>query len=82
MLKQEQCLSCSKPWSKRESATIAECLALREVRSLRKLGHPSIVKLKEVIRENNELFFIFEYMVWPSVSFSRPKCCTQGSPLL
>jgi hypothetical protein len=37
-------------------------MALREVRSLRKLAHPSIVKLKEVIRENDELYFVFEYM--------------------
>lgn len=39
-----------------------ECINLREVKSLRKLNHPNIIKLKEVIRENNELFFIFEYM--------------------
>jgi hypothetical protein len=30
--------------------------------SLKKLNHPNIVKLKEVIRENDELFFVFEYM--------------------
>ncbi|XP_014778588.2 serine/threonine-protein kinase ICK [Octopus bimaculoides] len=39
-----------------------DCVSLREVKSLRKLNHPNIVKLKEVIRENNELYFIFEYM--------------------
>ncbi|KAK3405906.1 hypothetical protein EUGRSUZ_K02126 [Eucalyptus grandis] len=39
-----------------------ECMNLREVKALRKLNHPNIVKLKEVVRENNELFFIFEYM--------------------
>ncbi len=37
--------------------------ALLQVRSLRKLHHPCIVQLKEVIRENDELFFVFEYMV-------------------
>ena len=37
-------------------------MSLREVRSLRKLSHPNIVKLKEVIRENDELFFVFEYL--------------------
>eukprot|EP00955_Chlamydomonas_euryale_P098462 365148-Chlamydomonas_euryale.AAC.2 len=37
-------------------------MALREVKSLRKLNHPCIVKLKEVIRENDELFFVFEFM--------------------
>jgi protein kinase len=39
-----------------------ECMQLREVKSLRKLNHPNVVKLKEVIRENDELFFVFEYM--------------------
>ncbi len=39
-----------------------ECLQLRELKSLKKLNHPNIVKLKEVIRENDELFFVFEFM--------------------
>eukprot|EP00127_Corallochytrium_limacisporum_P005004 Clim_evm27s196 gene=Clim_evmTU27s196 len=39
-----------------------ECMSLREVKSLKKLNHPNIVKLKEVIRESDELHFIFEYM--------------------
>jgi protein kinase len=39
-----------------------ECVQLREVQALRKLNHPNIIKLKEVIRENNDLYFVFEYM--------------------
>lgn len=39
-----------------------ECTNLREVKSLRKMNHPNIVKLKEVIRENDILYFVFEYM--------------------
>jgi protein kinase len=39
-----------------------ECVKLREVASLRKLIHPNIVKLKEVIRENDELHLVFEHM--------------------
>lgn len=39
-----------------------ECLNLREVKSLRKLNHPNVVKLKEVIRENDMLYFVFEFM--------------------
>ena len=37
-------------------------MALREVKSLRKLNHPNVVKLKEVIRENDELHLVFEFM--------------------
>eukprot|EP01012_Entosiphon_sulcatum_P041313 TRINITY_DN55147_c0_g1_i1.p1 TRINITY_DN55147_c0_g1~~TRINITY_DN55147_c0_g1_i1.p1 ORF type:complete len:395 (+),score=73.33 TRINITY_DN55147_c0_g1_i1:74-1258(+) len=39
-----------------------ECLQLREIISLRKLNHANIIKLREVIRENNELYFVFEFM--------------------
>ncbi|KAL4341274.1 hypothetical protein GQ457_08G024590 [Hibiscus cannabinus] len=39
-----------------------ECVNLREVKSLQKMNHPNIVKLKEVIRENDILFFVFDYM--------------------
>ncbi|KAM0065702.1 putative protein-serine/threonine kinase CMGC-RCK family [Helianthus debilis subsp. tardiflorus] len=46
-----------------EYKTNEECMNLREVKSLTKiLNHPNIVKLKEIIRENNRLFLIFEYM--------------------
>ena len=48
---------------KRKFFSWDECMSLREVKSLRKLNHPSVVKLKEVIRENDELFFVFEYLV-------------------
>lgn len=48
---------------KRKFYSWDECLQLREVKSLRKLHHPCIVKLKEVVRENEELFFIFEFLV-------------------
>lgn len=47
---------------KRKFKTWEECIQLREVKSLKKLNHPNIVKLKEVIRENDELFFVFEFM--------------------
>lgn len=39
-----------------------ECVALREIRSLKKLNHPNIVKLREVIRQNDELYFVFEFL--------------------
>ncbi|KAJ4901578.1 Protein kinase superfamily protein [Raphanus sativus] len=39
-----------------------ECINLREVKSLSRMNHPNIVKLKGVIRENDILYFVFEYM--------------------
>jgi serine/threonine protein kinase len=46
---------------KRKYYSWDECMALREVQSLRKLRHPNIVKLKEVVREHDIL-----HMVSPS----------------
>ena len=37
-------------------------MKLREVKSLRKLNHHNIVKLKEVIRQKDSLYFVFEFM--------------------
>ena len=39
-----------------------EAMNLREVQALRKLNHPNVVKLKEVIRVNDELSFVFDYL--------------------
>lgn len=47
---------------KRKYYSWEECMNLREVKSLRKLNHTNLIKLKEVIRENDQLYFVFEYM--------------------
>ncbi|XP_033873993.2 serine/threonine-protein kinase ICK-like isoform X1 [Acipenser ruthenus] len=47
---------------KRKFYSWEECINLREVKSLKKLNHANVVKLKEVIRENDNLYFVFEYM--------------------
>ena len=47
---------------KKKFETWDECMALREVRTLRRLNHPNVVKLKEVIRVQNDLYLVFEYM--------------------
>ncbi|XP_070504312.1 serine/threonine-protein kinase dyf-5 [Chironomus tepperi] len=47
---------------KRKYYSWEEAMALREVKSLKKLSHANVVKLKEVIRENDILYFVFEYM--------------------
>jgi protein kinase len=38
------------------------CVGLREIKSLMRLSHPNIVELKDVIKENNLLSFVFEYL--------------------
>lgn len=47
---------------KRKYYSWDEAMNLREVKSLKKLNHPNIVKLREVIREDDTLYFVFEYM--------------------
>ena len=47
---------------KKKYGTWEECLQLSEVKALRKMNHPNIVKLKEVIRVVNEAYFVFEYI--------------------
>ncbi|XP_053475326.1 serine/threonine-protein kinase ICK-like isoform X4 [Ictalurus furcatus] len=47
---------------KRKFYSWEECINLREVKSLKKLNHANVIKLKEVIRENDQLYFVFEYM--------------------
>eukprot|EP01065_Artemidia_motanka_P010073 TRINITY_DN1527_c0_g1_i1.p1 TRINITY_DN1527_c0_g1~~TRINITY_DN1527_c0_g1_i1.p1 ORF type:complete len:637 (+),score=134.29 TRINITY_DN1527_c0_g1_i1:141-2051(+) len=48
---------------KQKFYTWEECVNLNEVQALRKLNHhQNIVKLREVIREHNNLFFVFEFM--------------------
>lgn len=55
-----------------------EAMSLREIKSLRKLNHPSIVKLKEVIRVNDDLYFVFEYM--DNNIYEMMKTKTQNIP--
>jgi protein kinase len=42
--------------------SIEDCNVLREIKCLRKLDHPNIVKLREVILSNSELFLVFDYL--------------------
>ena len=36
--------------------------SLTPMQSLKKLSHANVIKLREVIRENDQLYFVFEYM--------------------
>ncbi|KAJ0969166.1 hypothetical protein J5N97_022043 [Dioscorea zingiberensis] len=53
-----------------------QCMNLREVKALRRLDHRNIVKLKEIVRENNELFIIFEYMECNLYEIMRERVAT------
>lgn len=46
---------------------------LREVKSLQRLSHPNIIKLREVIRERDHLYFIFEYMEYNMYQVMKDK---------
>ena len=37
-------------------------MSLREVKTLRRLNHKFVVKLKEVIRVQNDVYLVFEHM--------------------
>ena len=39
-----------------------ECIELREVKSLRKMNHSNIIKMKEVLLVAEELYMVFEYL--------------------
>ena len=41
---------------------VSGCLTDSPMQSLQKLSHPNLIKLREVIREDNILYFVFEYM--------------------
>ena len=47
-------------------------MALREVQSLRKLRHPNIVKLKEVVREHDILHMVTHYPILPNALPNAP----------
>lgn len=47
---------------KRKYVRWDDVVNLPEVKSLIKLSHPNIVKLIEVIKDDNELYFVFEYL--------------------
>ncbi|XP_076867510.1 serine/threonine-protein kinase ICK-like [Brachyhypopomus gauderio] len=60
---------------KRKFYSWEECMNLREVKSLRKLNHANVIKLKEVIRENDHLYFVFEYMKENLYQLMKERTC-------
>ncbi|KAL6005856.1 hypothetical protein ACLOJK_039901 [Asimina triloba] len=58
---------------KRKYYSWEECMNLREVKSLRRMSHPNIVKLKEVIREHDVLHFVFDYMIFQGLAHMHQR---------
>ena len=47
---------------KKVNKILKRCVVYLNVSFFVQLNHPNVVKLKEVIRENNRLYFVFEYV--------------------
>ena len=47
---------------KKKFSSWEECINLREIKCLRKFNHPNIIKLKEVVKAQDELYLVFEYL--------------------
>ena len=47
---------------KTKYTSLEECTSLREVKSLNKLDHPNVIKLREVILSNSELYLVFDFL--------------------
>ena len=45
---------------------------------MKKLHHPNVVKLKEVIRENSRLYFVFEYVKGDLLGMLKEKTSEPG----
>lgn len=47
---------------KRKVRSWDECINLREIKALRRISHPNIVNLLEIIKSNNLLSLVFEFL--------------------
>ncbi|KAL4468541.1 hypothetical protein ABPG74_005044 [Tetrahymena malaccensis] len=45
----------------KQCSTWEECISIRQVKVLRVLNHPNIIKIREIIRQDKQLFLVFEY---------------------
>lgn len=54
-----------------------ECITLREIKALKLLSHSNIIKLKEVVRESNDLYFVFEHLdnnLYEEIRYRQERC--------
>jgi serine/threonine protein kinase len=66
---------------KQKYVTWDECVRLPEVVALRKVhNHPNIIRLREVIRESQQLFFIFDFMDGDLLALIKQYRASGGIP--
>lgn len=58
-----------------------ECMNLREIRSLKKLKHPNVIRLREVFKLEQELFLVFEYARTNLFKFYTEEYKDCGQPM-
>lgn len=59
---------------KRKFQSLEQVMALREIRSLRKLSHQNVIKLREVLRQpNGEVFLVFDYVKWTVLDLIKDR---------
>ena len=58
------------------------CTALREINSLRKISHPNVVKITELIREvDSHVYLVFEYMDDGNLYEFMKRTCSNSNKL-
>jgi serine/threonine protein kinase len=66
---------------KRKFVSWDECMQLKELKALQKLKHVNIVRLLELIRENQQLYFVFEFVTCDLCKFIQRQRGASGVPL-
>lgn len=56
---------------KRKFDSWDQAMCLREVKILRKINHPNIIKMKEVIRAEKDVYLVFEFMKGTVLDYLR-----------
>ena len=59
---------------KRKFQSLEQVMALREIKSLRRLSHTNVIKLREVLRQpNGEVFLVFDYVKWTVLDLIKDR---------
>lgn len=59
-----------------------DVMSLREIKHLRKLNHPNVIKLKEVLRVANDLYLVFELQKGTVLDLIREQQRNKGKSVI